>query len=203
MAYYQLKDKIPNSEQKIAVDTQILYWIYYAVDNYLEKDVNEYRISNYSNYIKEVLNNKNEIVIFGGVLIELFRIIERNEYQIYLQLSGKSSEEFTIKNYRNIDDERKTLQRKLNIVYNQIKQTYTICYEAIDSTCCLSFIEDFKTHKADFTDYSIAKLCELKGIKYILTDDKDFQTITTPVNIISGNKSFFKKHFKDYISNIK
>lgn len=191
MAYYKLRDKLPAPHEPIAVDTQVIYWVFYADNQYFGSE-KPYQIPKYSNFLRDAIENGNKIVVFGGVLLELFKIIEINEYTLYLELNGIDKNELSIKEYRKIDYERKLVQKNLCLAYEQIKQVATISYDAIDETCCDSFISNFTDHKADFVDFSLLQLCTQQSIHHILTDDGDFKTVSTDINIFSGNKIYFE-----------
>ena len=90
-----------------------------------------------------------------------------------------------------IASEREMIKKKIDMVFKQVQQIATICYDAVNESCCEQFINDYNIHKADFIDYSLLQLCIQKSINNILTDDCDFKTINADINIISGNKNFF------------
>lgn len=191
MAYYRLYEKLPVQEEPIAIDTQVLYWVFYADDQYIGEKV--YQIPKYSSFLENIIENGNEIVVFGATLLELFKIIEINEYKIYLELNGIDKDTFSIKDYRKIDSERKYVQKKIDVAYKQINQVATIYYELLDESCCEQFIEDFANHRADFVDFCLVRLCDKMKIHNILTDDGDFKTIVNGINVFSGNKIYFKE----------
>lgn len=189
MSYRNLEGRLPKTAEKIAVDTQIIYWVFYADDNFLIEEKPR-QISEYSSYIKKLLGNGNKIVVFGGVLLELFKIIEINEYKIYLDLNGKKEDELKLKDYREIKKERELVKQKLDIAYKQLKQFGELVYDPIDSETYKKFIESFDCHKSDFVDFALLKFCEKNDISYILTDDKDFKTIPSDITIISDNRAY-------------
>lgn len=190
MAYYRLQDKLPLGNEPIAVDTQVIYWVFYADDQYIGDKA--YQIPKYSRYLERIIENGNEVIVFGGVLLELFKIIEINEHKLYIGLNGKDENMLPLKEYRKIEAERKYVQRKIDVVYKQIRQFATICYDAVDEICCEQFIGNFIDHRADFVDFSLVQLCAKRNIHNILTDDGDFKTISSDMNIFSGNKIYFE-----------
>lgn len=192
MKYFNItKGSLPNPGEKVSIDTQIIYWLFYADDNYLIGN-RPYQIRLYSKYLEDIMQNKNKIIIFGGVIQELFKIIEINEYKLYLKLNDFSENDMSLKQYRKIPDERKCVQNKINIAYKQIQQIADINYDAIDNICCNDFIGSFLVHKADLVDFSLVHFCKKENINHLLTDDFDFKTIDNDdINIFSANKSYF------------
>lgn len=193
MKYYNLNEALPHPSHSVAVDTQIIYWVFYADDN-MPEDKKPWQTEKYSRYIEHLLSNGNKIVIFGGVLLELFKIIEINEHKLYLDLNGKTSDEVSLKDFREIPYERKRLKKILNLVYKQITQISTFVFDAINEHITSTYISEFEHHNSDFVDFALVKFCEEKHISHILTDDKDFKTIETDVSIISGNRIYFSQN---------
>ena len=116
MKYFRIRE-LPQKDESIAIDTQIIYWVFYASDAYMLSSEKPYQITMYSEYIKEICKNGNKIIVFGGVLLELFKIIEINEYKLYLDYNDMTEENMSLKEYRKITQERETVQKKIDIAY--------------------------------------------------------------------------------------
>lgn len=191
MNYYNIRT-LPEKNDCIALDTQIVYWVFYASDAYALSDKRPYQIDRYAEYIKELCRNKNKLVVFGGVLLELFKIIEKNEYKLYIDVNCIPQENLSLKEYRKNKDERKLVKEKLDIVYKQIDNIANIQYDFLEKSLCEDFIESFIGHKADFVDFSLLYFCKREGIHNILTDDADFKTLSGDLNIFSANSKYWK-----------
>lgn len=192
MNYYNIGN-LPKRNDCIALDTQIVYWVFYASDAYALSDKRPYQIDKYAEYIKELYKNENKLVVFGGVLLELFKIIEQNEYKLYIDVNCISQENLSLKEYRKNTAERELVKKKLDIVYKQIDNMAYIQYDFLEKSLCEDFIESFTDHKADFVDFSLLYFCKKEGIHNILTDDADFKTLSGDLNIFSANGRCWKK----------
>lgn len=65
--------------QKFALDTNVLYWVFYDKCTY----VKEPRLHKYQNAVTK-LRLHNDLYVSPLCLYELFSVIERNEYNIYI-----------------------------------------------------------------------------------------------------------------------
>lgn len=191
MYVYYLKKGISAFVPKtsIAVDTNVLLWYFYKeIDN-----IKKYQEENYPIFLSEIVKNKkNKIYTTIFNILELYNIIEDNEYKKYIKLNKLSKESFSKKDYRKNLTEREKIKNRLNLVFKKIKNdigilTYDIKQEFLDD-----YILNFLKHKYDIFDFSLIKCCIENNISFILTDDSDFSSksyLLDNFSIITANKN--------------
>ncbi len=163
--------------------------VFYAPDTPCDYD--EEKILKYSPFIESIIKN-GTVIVTGNVLNELFKIIEKNEYSLYLSINGFNEKDYGFKRYRENNQQRELVKHKLSLVYKQIKSIMTVAHSNSDSEkTAEGFISDFLVHRADYVDYSLVKFCESEGIQNLLTDDADYKTIHNSLNIYTANQKFF------------
>lgn len=173
--------------QKFALDTNVLYWMFYDKCNYS----NEHRQKKYQNAVTK-LKLHNDIFVSPLCLYELFVIIEKNEYRIY-RLTHHKDDTFKLKDYREIVSERTAVKEILDITYKTIKQFATIIPQTIDKNTVSDLASSFSVHRLDIFDKSLADFCRENGIDSIVTDDKDYRTVANQLNIYTANQHYFMK----------
>lgn len=173
--------------QKFALDTNVLYWMFYDKCSYS----NEKRQRKYQNTVTK-LKMHNEIYVSPLCLHELFVIIEKNEYNIYLT-NQRKDETFRLKDYRDVASERVSVKAILNITYKNINQFAKILPQIIDKKTVADLSTTFDEHKLDIFDKSLVDFCASNGINNIITDDKDYRTVAGQLNIYTANQQYFMK----------
>lgn len=117
-------------------------------------------------------------------------VIERIQYKIYKDTNGIYN--LKLKDFRSIPQERNNLKQILNLFWQQLCNIPQIIFidETIDSELPQKFIDTFEQHSLDLFDTLLYKLSNEK--KYaIITDDKDFSSVSIAGNIYSCNSNFF------------
>lgn len=182
------KIKIKN----IAVDTNILLWTFYGKTTYVQS----YQKKIYPSFLAKLIQDKScKIYTTTLNIAELYNVIEKNEYELYLDRNKLKENEFTRKQYRKIQAERKMIKEELDLIYNQVKKCMNISEYVISNETLLEFQNDYDNHKYDMNDFSLIKFCLDNDIKNILTDDKDFNSnlkMLNSINIYSANKNISK-----------
>lgn len=174
------------SRSKFALDTNVLYWMFYGNSIYSKK----YQ-SKYPDVVIKLKSRSNNLFVSTVNICELFNLIERNEYELYKSIHQKD-DEFTLKQYRKIEDERKKVQKALGLIYKQIKSFVTIIDQSVSQNILTRFYSEYNLHKLDLYDYSLLDFCEVNKISNIITDDSDFIK-ADKFDIFTANESFFKK----------
>lgn len=175
--------------KKVAVDTNILYWFFYGNVIYArayQKDI-------YPKFLEKLIDDK-DCAIYTTIynICELFNIIEKNEYDLYLQANGLEEKGFSKKDYRNIKEERIKIKDTIELIYQQIKNCINIEGYNIEKEKMEEYIQCFEQHNYDMFDFTLVNYCKEKNINYILTDDVDFsssQLVDYNVNIITANNN--------------
>ena len=174
--------------QKFALDTNVLYWMFYDKCTYFSSDT---RRRKYQNAVTK-LKMHNDIYASPLCLYELFAIIEKNEYKIYAAKHRKDNT-FKLKDYRDIESERTAVSSILDITYKSIKQFTKIVTQTIDKNAVHDLAASFEQHKLDVFDKSLVDFCNNNGINNIVTDDKDYRTLKDEMNIYTANQHYFVK----------
>lgn len=172
--------------QKFALDTNVLYWMFYDKCNYS----NEKRQKKYQNAVTK-LKLHNDLFVSPLSLYELFVIIEKNEYKIYCSLHH-SSDDFKLKDYRDSVTERNSVQKILDITYKTINQFAHIRPQTVHKDSVSDMATSFSAHQLDVFDKALTDFCRENSIANIITDDKDYRTVADQLNIYTANPRCFK-----------
>jgi predicted nucleic acid-binding protein len=173
------------SKTIFAVDTNVLYWMFYGNSTYSDAYQKCYQQAVINLKIK-----KNDLVVSTISLYELFGVIEKNEYNIYKK-SHKKEDDFKLKDYRKLIDERCKVKRILDITYKNIKSFVKIQEFNLTNKDVLELSDDFEKHNLDVFDYALVEFCKINNIKNIITDDRDYRTALNDMNIYTANRSYF------------
>lgn len=174
------------SKDIFVLDTNILYWTYYSRCTYSKGYQKDYAPAIISLKAKE-----NKLMVLTISLCELSSIIERNEFNIYINTKGYD-EYYTIKDYREVSEERKKNREQLELIYKQIKSFAAIEDTEITRQIIEDYYNSFTAYKLDIYDYVLVDYCKKNNIKNIITDDKDFISVLKDVNIYTANGNYFK-----------
>lgn len=172
---------------KFVLDTNILYWMFYDRCSYSHAPSQK----KYSSIVTK-LKMYNQLFVSPLSLYELFVIIEKNEYRLYCMENGYSEEEYRLKEYRKIQQERKRLQDTLELTYKQINQFTKILPQNLTKDKVLNTAQNFSTHKLDVFDQTLISFCKENSIHNIITDDGDYATTLDVVNVYTANQRYFR-----------
>ncbi len=175
--------------KKLAVDTNILLWTFYENTTYVQS----YQKNIYPTFLSNIIE-KNKCKVYTTVynICELFNVIEKNEYELYIRNNCLTLESFNKKQYRAIKEERDRLQRTFDLLYNQISNCMEIIEFQINQSIIEEYIQTYKEHRYDIFDFVLLKFCKECNIKNILTDDVDFgsyQEYIKDLKIITANRN--------------
>lgn len=174
---------------KIAIDTNILLWTFYGNSTLVES----YQKNIYPNFLSKLIENKRcTIYTTTYNIIELYNVIEKIEYELYLKNNGLIESQLTRKQYRNIKVEREKIQNELKLIYNQIDSCINIESYIIDKNFLAEYQQKYNSHTLDGFDFSLIKYCIDNKISNILTDDKDFgnyKEILNSISIFTANRN--------------
>lgn len=167
----------------IGLDTNILYWVFYDKCTFS----NSYQKDFYPNFFKKLLEGKNQFVVSTLSINELMSNIEKNEWKIYCAENNLTTDEFNLKKYRGLVDEKKNVKNTLNTIYEQISAIVKICDTSVNKVIIDNYIENFDKSSLDINDYIIIKCFENNDVDYIFTDDSDFKCCGEQFNILTAN----------------
>lgn len=185
---------IENSEirfniKALAVDTNILLWTFYENTIYIQS----YQKNIYPSFLEKAIENK-KCHIYTTIynICELFNVIEKNEYELYIKNNSLVPEEFSKKQYRKIIEERKKLQAIFKLLYEQISNCMEIVEYNIDENVINEYNDKYHEHRYDIFDFALIKFCKDNNIDYVLTDDSDFTSYdeyVENIKIMTANKN--------------
>ena len=173
----------------LAVDTNILLWTFYGNTTYIQS----YQKIIYPNFLSDMIENKGcKIYTTIYNICELFNVIEKNEYELYMKNNDLEPENFNKKQYRTIIEEREKLQKTFDLLYTQISQCIEVIEYQINEHIIKQYNENYKEHRYDIFDFTLLKFCKENNIEYVLTDDSDFGSYKEYINdmkIITANRN--------------
>lgn len=78
-----IQNDTPQKEDIFIVDTNVWFWLAYRNAASTVKSEESYKLTNYSNYIRQAIINEATLTYSGLTLAELAHIIEKSEYITY------------------------------------------------------------------------------------------------------------------------
>ena len=171
----------------IVIDTNVLLWNFYGNISYSSA----YQKNIYQPLLSSIATKGCKIYTTTINIFEVFNMIEKTEYKIYLSNNNLDEKQFSLKQYRQLSDERERIKNTCNLILKQISQCINVVDISIKNENIEEFNNNFTSHKYDIFDFTLLKFAEENNINYILTDDKDFSTgsyLIDKVNIMTANK---------------
>lgn len=108
-----------NNTREYFIDTNVLYWYTYPrFSNNLSQQATPYY-----NFIDSLVAANNPLITSIYNISELLNVIEKNEYDIYLNASPDQNH-LSRKDFRRILSERKKLQKIMDTTINNV---YAVC----------------------------------------------------------------------------
>ena len=100
------KSAVKLNIKKIAIDTNILLWAFYGNTTY----AHTYQKNTYPNFLADIIQ-KRKCTIYTTIhnICELYNVVEKNEYDLYIKKNALLPENFTRKQYRGIKEEREKI----------------------------------------------------------------------------------------------
>lgn len=166
-----------SSDNIFAIDTNILYFLHSGYSFQPGSNIyNKFII--YSNFVGDLLLRGNTLCVSVANMQELCHVIEKKEFERYRNTHHYSPSNFSLKQFRSISSERTRVKSKLQLIYNQITQTYIVYSIRLSETKLQDFLSTYDSFRYDPIDYLFAENCLDEGVDSIITDDHDFQKDT-------------------------
>ena len=176
----------PFSTKSILVDTNVLLWSFYGKYGFT---ANTYQ-SSYSNFLATTLSKGIPVYTTSLNVSEVFHLIESTEFKFYCQnksLSINSNNRTAeLKKYRADPVQQILLKNELNSVYNQITKQIHILSSNVSHKNIFDYI-NVAPNCPDFFDLAFVQACNDNLISCILTDDADFTSFSTMLDIYTNN----------------
>ena len=169
----------------LVLDTNVILFAFYEQVPQAETKQRSY----YSSLISKAIENGTKLIITSATLSELVNAIEKNEHRLY---NYKYDKRISIKQFREIEIERKRVVDTTDLIYRQICSIPNI--EIIDSIISKksisSYVSELKNIMCNFFDYYLVGVAEEEHYS-IVTDDFDFSLVSWEGYLLSANQKFF------------
>ena len=159
--------------KKYILDTNVLFFVNSGY-HFSESDPKKRKSELYSECIGQLKRNDATIYVSVLSLQELFHLVERTEYDFFINQNHLDKKQYSFKKFRANEAERKKLAKKLDQIYQEISCLYTICNANILESHIGLYIKEFDKHRFDPIDYILTKNFDVDSHIFI-TDDRDFQ----------------------------
>jgi hypothetical protein len=178
-----IKTDTPQQSDIFFVDTNIWFWQTYTNAAFTAK---RYQITDYPNYINKTRQNGATLTYSGLTLAELAHIIEKTEYDIYVQSNGY----LHFKKYRHdYPTERANVVAEVQFTWRRIKKIAIPIKLTVDDATTDAAIKRFTTQAVDGYDLLILEAISKAGagtVK-IITDDMDY-SVVPGIQVFTSNK---------------
>lgn len=168
-----IKTDTPQQGDIFLVDTNVWFWQTYSNTGF---GANTSKFSNYLKYLNQALLNGATLTYSGLILAELAHIIERTEYEIYMQSHGQ----LPLKEYRhNYPNERINVVAEVQSAWSQVKALAVPVNLTVDDETTDAALNRFKTQAVDGYDLLLLEAisrAEAGKIK-IITHDMDYAVV--------------------------
>lgn len=176
------------SKENFVIDTNVLYWMFYGKCTFS----NEKRQKLYPSALVDFKVRNNCFYTPATCLFELFSIIEKNEYRLFCARENKIEDEFKLKDYRKIREEREQVAKEIEITYKNIKNFIKVTEQTITKEQIQALSEQFSAHVLDVYDRALVDFCTANDFRNIITDDGDYMSADRKINIYTANRSYFQ-----------
>ena len=178
-----IKTDTPQQSDIFFVDTNIWFWQTYTNAAFTAK---RYQITDYPNYINKTRQNGATLTYSGLTLAELAHIIEKTEYDIYVQSNGY----LHFKKYRHdYPEERANVVAEVQFTWRRIKKIAIPIDLTVDDATTDAAINRFTTQAVDGYDLLMLEAISKAGagtVK-IITDDMDY-SVVPGIQVFTSNK---------------
>jgi predicted nucleic acid-binding protein len=183
-------------ENKMLIDTNVLYFCYYDRFSQLEAldtGVRFYQTSEYPTFLKKLLSSQSTLFVHKINLLELANTIERAELQILYCKVNEASEigkDVNLKALRrSYPKEFRIIQRRLVTYLHSIKKAFRLIGPAISIDQLLgNFLIEWQDSLADAGDAMIVAEARREGINSVLSDDAFFATLNN-IKFYTANRT--------------
>ncbi|MBD2772157.1 hypothetical protein [Iningainema tapete] len=177
-----IRTDTPQQDDIFLVDTNVWFWLTYANAGF---GARTYQIRNYPSYLIQALSNGATLTYSGLILAELAHIIEKTEYEIYIQSHGN----IPIKEYRhNYPNERANIVAEVQSVWSQVKAFAVPVNLTVDEATTDAALRRFQTQAVDGYDLLLLETITRAGAGQIkiITDDMDY-TVIPDIQVFTSN----------------
>lgn len=170
------------NKREIFFDANILIYLFLPTGSNWEKT--------YSTIFKQILEQKNKVIVDFIVISEVVNRGVRIEYEKILQTNDISRKNLPFKKYRNSQDGHEALNDIYQIVIKNIVHNFNIVGKAFTKLDIGNFLH---IDSLDFSDKGITAICKEHDF-VLLTNDKDFAD--SELDILTSNPGLLRKYDK-------
>ncbi|MBH8562771.1 hypothetical protein I8748_11360 [Nostoc sp. CENA67] len=168
-----IKTDTPQQDDIFLVDTNVWFWQTYTNAGFVGKAS---KFSSYLKYINQALVNGALLTYSGLILAELAHIIEKTEYDIYIQSHGH----LPLKEYRhNYPNERMNVVAEVQSAWRQVKALAAPINLTVDDATTDAALNRFQTQAVDGYDLLLLEAISRAeaGKIQIITNDMDYAVV--------------------------
>lgn len=178
-----IKTDTPQQSDIFFVDTNVWFWQTYTNAAFSAKP---YQITDYPTYINKTQLNGATLTYSGLILAELAHIIEKTEYEIYIQSHAR----LHIKDYRhNYPAERANVVTEVKFAWGRVKKLAVPINLTVDDTTTDAALKRFQTQAVDGYDLLLLEAISKAGVGKVkvITDDMDY-SVVPDIQVFTSNK---------------
>lgn len=187
-----IKTFVPiNTSQEFCLDTNVLYWYTYPRYTFETGHGTQLRTQPYYDFVDILVSNGNPLITTRYNISELINIIEKHEFKIFC--ATNTDAEYSIKDWRRMPEQRKSLKRILKTTIENVKaicQILDFNFSELTLDACINSLD---CHRCDVFDYAIISFYQETNHLNIITDDDDFTSIDGLRLFTSNERSLLRK----------
>ena len=162
-----------NNSRIFFLDTNVLYW--YTYPRFSDHSQLKPAWKIYYDFIDALTSAGNPLHTSVYNLTELLNVVEKNEYEIYMQLHPEIP--LTKKDFRRMITEREKVSQIIKTTLNNALSICSVIDFNFTSNTLRNFSNQFIDHRCDVFDYAILNNCIMSKDINIISDDSDFSSM--------------------------
>lgn len=177
MSKISVSSFVPNSDNRLILDTNILIYLFYPTTS-------QPFMTDYENLYAKILKNKSILLLPAIQISEFINRCIRFQYSLYKNnLPSGNNFDFK-KDYRDTEDYRIHMNSILDIIKNEILPNFVVVNDDFDT------MQQDKIYiygfSYDFNDALLVQIAETQNAS-IVTHDADFANYESRINYITSN----------------
>jgi predicted nucleic acid-binding protein len=165
----------PRADDVFMVDTNVWYWHTYTNASI---SAASYQIESYPDYLSQAIVANSILTYTGLSLSELSHLIEKTEYNLFVDSQNLDPKRFKPKEYRhNHPTERKKVIKEIETAWSQVKSTSAPIDVVVNEVVTNLALSRLQSQFLDGYDLFMLEAMKKEGIAQIITDDGDFVTV--------------------------
>ncbi|MBD2387344.1 hypothetical protein [Cylindrospermum sp. FACHB-282] len=188
-----IRNDTPKQEDIFFVDTNVWLWLTYT--NARLSGAKYYQLNNYPKYLKQARSNQATLTYSGLILAELAHVIERTEFDIYVQSHQHYlPQDFRLKDFRhNYPTERANVVAEVQLSWIQIKDFAHSADLTVNEATTDAAVNRLETQAVDGYDLLLLESISRAGVGQIkiITDDIDY-AVVPDIQIFTSNDNMIR-----------